>query len=268
MELKILSLESKEVGKVRLPAQFQEAVRPDLIKRAVEAIQSAMRQPYSSDPRAGKKASAKLSRRRRKYKGAYGRGISRAPRKTLTRRGTQFIWVGAFAPGTVGGRRALPPRPEKAWMKKINDKERKKAIRSALAAVVDKKLVAKRGHKVPDLYPFIVSNDFENVKKSKDLVGILQKLGLKEELCRGARKKIRAGKGKARGRKYKKAKGPLLVLSKPCPTFHAAKNIPGVDVVDIKQINSLLLAPGAHPGRLTLFTQAAVEKLQKEKLFT
>ena len=45
-------------------------------------------------------------------------------------------WVGAFAPGTVGGRRAHPPKSEKIWSKKINKKENAKAIRSAISATL------------------------------------------------------------------------------------------------------------------------------------
>ena len=60
MELKIISIEGKEVGKCKLPIQFSEAIRPRLITRAVEALQSHLRQNYGADPRAGKKASANL----------------------------------------------------------------------------------------------------------------------------------------------------------------------------------------------------------------
>ena len=78
---------------------------------------------------------------------------------------------------------------------------------------------------------------------------------------------MRAGKGKLRGRKYQRKTGPLLVVSKDCSLEKSACNIPGIDVVQINNINAELLAPGTHLGRLTLFTQAAIEKLGKEKLF-
>ncbi|MBW2970204.1 50S ribosomal protein L4 [Candidatus Woesearchaeota archaeon] len=266
MELKIIDKTNKEAGKQKLPAQFQEEIRPDLIKRAAEAVQSHKRQSYGADPRAGKKQAAKLSRRRRKYKGAYGKGISRMPRKTLTRRGMQMIWVGAFAPGNVGGRRAFPPTSQHNLAQKINDKERKKAIRSALAATLDKETVKQRGHKAPQNYPFIISTDIEKIEKTSELLKILETIGLKEELQRNKRK-VRAGKGTMRGRKYKRAKGPLIVVSENCSALKAAKSIPGIDATEITKINAELLAPGTHAGRLTLFTQAAIQKLDKEKLF-
>jgi|SRR3989344_1554653 len=267
MELKVFNAQNKEAGKQKLPSQFSEDIRPDLIKRAVESVQSRKRQSYGADPRAGKKQAARLSRRRRDYKGAYGKGLSRVPRKTLVRRGMQMIWVGAFAPGTVGGRRAFPPTSERDFAKNINDKERKKAIRSALAAVVDKTLVEARGHVVPVAYPFALSNDFEKIAKAKELSAALMTLGLEGDLERGERQNVRAGKGKMRGRRLKKGTSVLIVVSGECEALKSARNVPGIDVAVVKNLNAELLAPGTHMGRLTLFTQAALDKLDKEKLF-
>lgn len=268
VELRILDLENNEKGKIKLPKQFEEDVRADLIKRAVLAIMSHKRQPYGASPEAGKRASVKISKRRRNYRGCYGYGISRIPRKILSRRGTRMNWQGAFAPGTVGGRRAHPPKAEKIWWQKINKKERKKAIRSAISATINKELVEKRGHKIMDNYPFIVDSAIEDIDKTKRIREVLIKLGLKDELERCEKKKIRAGRGKLRGRKYKKKKGPLIVVSKECKLIKSASNIPGIDICTIKNINANLLAPGAIPGRLILWSEGAIESLEKEKLFT
>ncbi len=267
MDLTIRSPTNAEEGRKRLPAQFAEPVRPDLIKRAVEAVWSHERQPYSSDPCAGKKASAKLSRRRRDYRGGYGHGMSRVPRKILSRNGTQMYWVAANAPGTVKGRRAHPPVASKDWRQKINDKERRKAIRSALAATVSKQHVVQRGHIVPNTYPFIISNAFEALEKTKAVMDALAALGLEEELARSGKWKIRPGKGKLRNRRYRCAKGPLIVVGGQCKLLKSAGNIAGIDVADVARLNASLLAPGAVPGRLTLFTANAVDKISKEKLF-
>ncbi|MGH8744200.1 MAG: 50S ribosomal protein L4 [Burkholderiales bacterium] len=267
MEVAVKTLANTEEGKKKLPAQFAEPVRADLIKRAVEAIWSHERQPYSTDPRAGKKAAARLSRRRRKYKTSYGHGISRVPRKILSRNGPQMMWVGAFAPGTVKGRRAHPPAEDKVWEQKINDKERRKAIRSALAATVSKQLVAAHGHALPQAFPFIVSNAFEALDKTSAVGDALAKLGLEQELARASRKKIRSGRGKSRGRKYRTAAGPLIVVGGDCKLLKAAKNLPGIVVAQVNRLNASVLAPGAVPGRLTLFTVNAIDKMAKEKLF-
>ncbi|MFC1754288.1 50S ribosomal protein L4, partial [Thermoproteota archaeon] len=184
MKLDVLSISKTTVGKKDLPSQFSELVRPDLIKRAVETVQANTRQPYGSKKGAGMRASAELSRRRRKYRGSYGKGISRVQRKIMTRRGTQMYMVGAVVPGTVGGRKAHPPKSEKILSKKINKNERRKAIRSAISATVIKSLVEQRGHLVPKEYPFIVEGKIENLVKTKSVIVALTKLGLEKELGR------------------------------------------------------------------------------------
>src|SRR3989344_1611747 len=163
MDLDVVDTASGKKGSVKLPLQFEEQVRPDLIRKAYQYYASHKRQPWGADPEAGKRSSATVSRRRRQYRGAYGIGISRVPRKILSRRGRRMNWVGAFAPNTVGGRRSHPAKADKIWTKKINKKERRKAIRSAISATVLKDLVAKRGHVVPDNYPFVLDKNFEEL---------------------------------------------------------------------------------------------------------
>ncbi|RMF07218.1 50S ribosomal protein L4 [Candidatus Woesearchaeota archaeon] len=267
MKIKVLTLENKEKGERELPKQFREVVRPDLIRRAVLAIQSHKRQPYGADPEAGMKVSAELSRRRRNYRGSYGIGISRVPRKILSRQGRRMNWVGALAPGTVGGRRAHPPKSEKVWDQKINNKERRKAILSALAATVNVDYVRARGHKVPDSYPFAVDDSIIDVKKTADVSKVLGALGLGEELERTKERKVRAGIGKMRGRRYKKKTGPLIVVPKECDLMKSARNIPGLEVARVDKLNAELLAPGAQPGRLVIFTEGALDRMEKENLF-
>ncbi len=262
MKISVINLEKKEIKKIDLPSQFNESIRPDLVKRDFLVIRANSRQPYGTNPRAGKDASAKLSRRRRAFKGSYGIGISRVPRKILSGKGSRWNWVGAVAPGTVGGRRAHPPKAEKIWKIKINKKEKNKAIRSALTAVMNKDIVKKRGHLTPEDYPFILSNDFEKIKKTKEIKQVLEKIGFKDELGR-INRKVRAGKGKLRGRKYKKKKSLLLVVNDKCDLLKSAKNIDGVDVTVVDKLDTELLAPGANIGRATLFSEGAIEKIRK-----
>ncbi len=267
MEIRIIDINGKDLGKHNLPDQFDEEIRPDLIKRAVQVIESHERQPYGNDPDAGMKSSAKVSRRRRKYRGSYGQGISRVPRKVMSRRGTRINWVGAEAPGTVGGRRSHPPKAEKVLTKKINTKEKKKALRSAVSATMIPEIVKKRGHKIPDNYPFIIDNVIEKEKKTKNVVDILETIGFKEELERTSERKIRAGKGKMRNRKYKMKKGILMIVSGNCDLTKSARGIMGVEVLSVKKISTKSLAPGCIPGRATLFTQSAVSLIEEEGLF-
>ncbi len=252
---------------IDLPSQFSEEIRPDLIKRSVLVIQSNKRQPYGTDPRAGKEYSAKLSRRRREYRGSYGRGISRIPRKVMTRRGTQFMFEGALAPGTRGGRRAHPPKGEKIYEQKINRKEKQKAIRSAIAATIDKDYLTKKGFKTLDNIPLIIEK-LEEINKTKDFKELLIKLNLKPEIQRGQESKVRAGKGTMRGRKHRYLKGPLVVVSdKKTEAYKACRSMPGFDVIDVASLNTELLAPGAEPGRFVIWSLGAIERLEKEKLF-
>ena len=175
--------------------------------------------------------------------------------------------MGTFSPQTVGGRRSHPPKAEKVLERKINKKENRKAIRSAMTATLLKEVVAGRGHKLPAEYPFVVNSAVESLSKTKDVEKLLLDLGFAEELERSAQKKVRAGMGKMRGRKYQRKKGVLLVTGGECPLLNAAKNVPGVDAVEVKALNAELLAPGADAGRVTLWTEKAVQKVADEKLF-
>lgn len=251
MKVDVVSLDGKKLRSVDLPKQFSEDYEPNIIKRAILAIFSHKRQPYGAMPRAGKTYSAKLSRRRRDYKGAYGKSMSRIPRKTMWRRGTQFSWVGAWSPGTVGGRKAHPPKAEKKWNLKINIKERRKAIRSALSGIAQsKKLV-------------VIENQFEDIKLTKDVKKVMQTLKFDTE---GVKRK-RAGKGKVRGRRFRFKKNPLVVLTKNCKVVKALANLPGYDSIDVKSINANLLSLAHDNPRDCIFTEGALDILNKEKLF-
>lgn len=270
MQAKTLDVKGKKKGDVELPLQFEEEIRPDIIKRAFLAIKSHKRQAYGSDSEAGNKHVTYWSKRRNTYRSLMGVSYpsSRTPRKIMVRRGSQLFGPGAKSPNTRGGRRAHPPKQEKDWSESINRKERRKAIRSCLAASLDPERVKKR-HKVAedcDL-PLIVSNELASIKKTGKLEEILSQLGLEQELERAAQKKIRAGRGASRGRKYSRRTGPLLVVKEDNGISQAAQNLPGVETCPVDQLNAEVMAPGAQEGRLAIWTEAAIEKLQEKGLF-
>jgi len=267
MKLNIVSTKNETKGTVETPTQFGEKLRPDLIKRAVLSLQSVARQQYGAKTEAGKRPSVRISKRRHDYRGTYGIGQSRTPRKVMSVRGTRFNWTGAFAPQTVGGRRAHAPKAEKEWEHKINKKERQKALRSALSATLNKELVTWRGHIVPEAYPFALDNSFEAIAKTKDVQAAFTAIGIDADLARANKRKVRAGKGTMRGRKYKTKTSALFVVTDDCPFLVAGDNIPGVEVVTVNELNTELLAPGTNPGRMTFFTEGALEKIGKEKLY-
>ena len=248
----IFDLEGKKVGKTFLPSVFATPLRPDVIKRAVLAIQSNRIQPQGRDPMAGKRTSAESR--------GTGMGIARIPR---VKGGSG---TAAFAPGTVGGRQAHPPVAEKIIIKKIPKKEKQLGLFSAIAATALKEAVSLRGHRIEDVpqIPLIVANTLEDLEKTKEVEEALAHLGVLSDVYRVRESRnVRAGKGKLRGRKTKQAVGPLIVVVNGKRLAHAASNIPGVDVVTVKNLNAELLAPGTNPGRLTLWTSGALEQLDK-----
>ncbi|MAG45379.1 MAG: 50S ribosomal protein L4 [Nanoarchaeota archaeon] len=264
---KLYNIQGTEIKSIALPKQFDEPVDENLIKRAVLVLQQNKRQKYGALKTAGMRSSANLSRRRKDYRGGYGRGMSRVPRKVMWRRGTQFSYEGAFVSGTKGGRKAHPSKPEKNFEVKINKKERRKAIRSAISATLSSDLVSVR-HKLPKVFPLITEAKIETFNKTKQLKDLLIKLGLESELKRISKKTIRAGKGTKRNRKYKTKKGPLIITAKVGPLEKASKNLPGIEFSPIDKINAEILAPGTTPGRLVIWSESALERLEKEKLFT
>jgi large subunit ribosomal protein L4e len=266
MKAEVFDLNGKPMGKIDIPKVFNELVREDLILRAVLSSQSKRRQPYAPNELAGFRTSAHY------HGGRSGRGINR------------FVMMGRemarlprihgksvpglsyrvrFVPQAVKGRRAHPPKTEKIWAQMMNKKERQKAIQSAIAGSAKKELIIKRGHRIGNLneFPIIVETKIQEVKKTKDLVDFLKKIGLKEELERISERKIRAGKGKARSRKYKVKVGPLFVITEDKGIGNAVKNLLGCNICRVENLSAEYLAPGAHPGRLTIFSKAAIEKL-------
>lgn len=261
MKAIVIDLQGNKKEEINLPKVFSEPVRDDLIKRAVLSVWSNSRQPYGPDWMAGKRTSAHYHGYRRHRYTMMNREMARLPR--LHGKTVPFLYFRAkFVPHAMGGRTAHAPLPEKIWSKKINDKERMKAIRSAIAATAVKDLVTKRGHRIgKSEVPIVVEDNLQNLKKTKDVVNFLAKIGLVEEMERISEKKIRAGKGKMRGRKYKTKVGPLLVVADDKGIVRAAGNMTGVDVCKVGNLSVDLLAPGTKPGRLAIFTKSAVEKL-------
>jgi large subunit ribosomal protein L4e len=254
MKVNVYSLSGKKTtDALELPKVFEEGVRPDLIKRAVLASQTARYQPQGRDPFAGKRTSAESW--------GPGRGASRISR--VKGSGSSASGHGAFAPQAVGGRIAHPPTVEKQIKKKINAKERKLATASAIAATAIKELVLERGHVIDKVLqiPLVTTDELESLKTAKDVEKALSKLGISGDLERAKEKKVRAGKGTMRGRKYKRKKSALLVVGGDNGILKGASNIPGIDIVEAKHLGVEQLAPGTHCGRLTIYTKSAIDKI-------
>ena len=250
----VYSLEGNVVEEISLPPVFEMEVRPDIIRRAVLAAQTARLQPWGPDEMAGKRTSA--------HTWGKGHGVARVQRVKGSR--SPASGLGAFAPQTVGGRQAHPPKVKRVLRERINKKERRLAIRSAIAATKEKKLVDSRGHiveKVPEL-PIIVTDEFEEIKTVKQVKAAFEKLGAWRDVERvSVSTKVRAGRGKMRGRRYRQAVGPLIVVGEKRGIELGAGNLSGVDIVNVKNLGAEALAPGGVPGRLTIWTKSAIQKL-------
>jgi large subunit ribosomal protein L4e len=244
MEATVRDLNGEDAGTVELPGVFETSFRPDLIRRAVLAAQANRKQKYGADPYAGMRTPAESL--------GSGRGMAHVPRENGR---------GRRVPQTVGGRKAHPPKAEKDQGKRINDKERKLATRSAIAATADADLVRERGHQFDDVdLPLVVSDDFEDLVKTREVVDVLEALGVHDDVVRADEgKSVKAGRGKTRGRKYKRPKSILFVTSDE--PSKAARNLAGADVATAAEVNAEDLAPGAHPGRLTVWTESALEEV-------
>jgi large subunit ribosomal protein L4e len=262
MKVDVFDLQGKPIEKIDLPSVFKEPVRQDLIQRAFLVTQSKKRQPYGTDVEAGKRTSAHYHGYRRHRYTMMNRELARMQR--LHGKTVPFLTLRArFVPQAVKGRTAHPPKVEKVWAQKINEKERKKAIRSAIASTAIKELVSVRGHKVEEVksFPIIVEDKIQEINKTKEMVEFLKRIGLEKELERIRERRIRAGKGKTRGRKYHKKVGPLFVITEDKGIGKAVKNLLGCDVCRVENLGVVDLAPGAANGRLTLFSLSAINKL-------
>merc|ERR1719263_1521140 len=76
-----------------------------------------------------------------------------------------------------------------------------------------------------------------------------------------ATRRMRAGKGKLRGRRHVQKLGPLVIYDQDQGVTKAFRNIPGVDVIQVDNLNLLKLAPGGHVGRFCIWTESAFKKL-------
>ncbi len=256
MKLQVLNKEGKKVKEMDTKL-FEEPIRIDIISKIVEA--EKIRQPFSNTFRAGmdRSASGNVRHRRHVWKSHYGRGMSRIPRKAMSRRGTQFSWVGAIVPFARGGRRAHPPKGSTGLVK-INRKEAIKALLSSLSYVADNKAIEKkyaRIEKVEGTFPLIVEDKVVELK-TKDFLDSLKKILGDLYSVAVQEKSVRAGKGKMRGRKYKKNAGLLVIVGND-----EDKNVNGIDII---KVNDLSVSDLASSGaRLTLFSEKAIGELEK-----
>ena len=254
-KVNVYDLDGKKKNLVDMPRIFNIKPRKDIIRKASEISFSRNKQVQGRNKRAGLRNTAKGW--------GTGHGISRAPR--IKGSGFPTARNVGRVPFAKGGRRAHPIKTEKIVKKKINRKVNKLSLISAISASGDLVWVKNRGHlidKVPEI-PLVIDDKIQTVKKTKLMYSILSELGLEDELVKVKEgKKIRAGKGKRRGRKYKNKKSILVVIKDDFGIVKASRNIPGVDVIKFEDLSIANLAPGGLSGRLILWAQSAFNDLE------
>lgn len=250
----VLDVEGKKVREILLPSVFSTPYRPDIIRRAVIAGGSHRLQPKGRNPMAGKRTSAQSL--------GVGYDRSRVPRV----KGDHYARASAaaFAPSTVKGRVTHPPRVDKRISKAVNKKERRLATRSAIAATAMKEIVKARGHILSETVslPLVVSDDIQAIDSAGAVRTMMQSIGVWDDVMRVVdSKKTRGRRRRTRGKGVRQAIGPLIVVSNDERIGKAARNLPGVEVVTVDSLGAEMLAPGTHPGRLTVWSESALKLL-------
>ncbi|KAG0129580.1 ribosomal protein L4 domain-containing protein [Tuber indicum] len=242
-----------------LPSVFKAPIRPDIVQQVHTGMAKNKRQPYAVSEKAGHQTSAESW--------GTGRAVARIPR--VSGGGTHRAGQAAFGNQCRSGRMFAPTKVWRKWHVKINLGQKRFATASALAASAAAPLVQARGHRistVPELPLVIADSAFADMSKTRAAVELLKSVGAYQDVTKASKsRKIRAGKGKLRGRRHRQRRGPLVIIN---PTDENAqsvvksfRNIPGVETASVTSLNLLQLAPGGHLGRFVVWTESAFNAL-------
>lgn len=240
---------------IKLPAVFSAPIRPDLVSFVHTNIAKNSRQPYAVSERAGHQTSAESW--------GTGRAVARIPR--VGGGGTGRSGQGAFGNMCRGGRMFAPTKTWRKWHRKVSVNQRRYAIVSALAASALPSLVMARGHRIEEIaeMPLVIDTAMESVGKTRAAIELLEKISAFADVRRVKESRaLRAGQGKARNRRFRQRRGPLVIYKDDAGLVKAFRNIPGVELIRVSALNLLLLAPGGHLGRFCIWTRSAFEHLE------
>ena len=253
------SITGTKEGEVELPIIFNTPFRKEIIHKAFTNLNSHKFQPKATHPTAGMDVVA------RSLDPPTGHGQARVARMRGGGGGRQGQAGGVAS--VRGGRQAHPPKVEKVIYKKLNKKENKLALCSAIAATASKELIESRGHKVGKIesFPIVISDEIESISKAKDMTKVLDALNLMDDVNRLQNRKARSGKSALRGRAKKIGKSVLFVTKSADKLSKACGGFPGVEARDVKNLSVLDLAPGSDPIRLTVYSKSALEEISKIK---
>lgn len=233
-----------------LPFVFKAPIRPDLVRSVHTAVAKNKRQPYAVSEKAGHQTSAESW--------GTGRALARIPR--VGGGGTHRSGQAAFGNMCRSGRMFAPTKTWRKWHVKVNQNEKRYAISSAVAASGVPSLLLARGHRIEEIpeVPLVVDDAVQSFQKTKEAVALLKEIKAYRDVVKVANsRKLRAGKGKLRNRRHVQRRGPLVVFNEDAGIVKAFRNIPGVEIVNVRRLNLLQLAPGGHLGRFVIWTKSA-----------
>ncbi len=258
-KVKSLTIGGMEDADIELPRVFDTPYRRDLIHKAYTNLNTHKFQPKGTHPTAGMDVSADS------LDPPTGHGRSRVARMKGGGggRGGQAGEVASVR----GGRQAHPPKAEKVIHKKMNKKENRLALCSAIAATASRKLVESRGHKVGRIreFPVVISDEIETVSKARQMQKIIDDLNLTDDIDRLKKRKARTGKSALRGRPKKIGTSVLFVARSAGELSKAVGGFSGVEARSARDLSVLDLAPGSDPIRLTVYSRGAIEEIAKIK---
>ncbi|KAI5998843.1 ribosomal protein L4 domain-containing protein [Pisolithus albus] len=220
-----------------LPAVLTAPIRLDVVAQVHKSLAKNRRQAYAVSEKAGHQTSAESW--------GTGRAVARIPR-------------GAFGNMCRGGRMFAPTKTWRKWHVKVNQNQRRFATVSALAASALPSLVLARGHRIEEIQevPLVIS--------SAEAVTLLKSINAYADVVKVSNsRRLRAGKGKMRNRRYRQRRGPLVVYNEDNGIVKAFRNLPGVELVNVRRLNLLQLAPGGHIGRFIIWTEGAFALLDE-----
>jgi len=246
MDATVRNLDGDDADTVELPAVFETTYRPDLIGRAVRAAQANRKQDYGADEFAGLRTPAESFGSGRGWPTFHDRR-ARTPRSP-GRQGTQ----GAPAESREGPVR-IDQHESKETGRPQRDRcdDRRRTRRRARSRVRRRRRDSRRRRRRVRGPPQDAG--------SRRLPRGSRPRGRHRTRRRGSQRPLRSGE--ARGRKYKTPTSILFVTSSETGPSRAARNLAGADVTTAAEVNAEDLAPGAQPGRLTVWTESALEEV-------
>merc|ERR1711941_83195 len=195
--------------------------------------------------------------------GGTGRAVARIPR--VAGGGTHRAGQAAFGNMCRGGRMFAPTKTWRRWHRRVNLNQKRMAVCSALAASALPSLVMAPGYSIDNVpeVPLVIANEaVSGLEKTSAAVKLLKAVSAYDDVQKSKdSRKIRAGKGKRRNRRYVQHVGPLVVYDESGPLTRAFRNLPGVETCQVSRLNLLRLAPGGHLGRFIIWTEGAFKQL-------